>query len=149
MLSVEEGLHESDTASSEDDYLLATIIAREIDALLLFRDGKSDEALNIMQSAAEDEQGRAPYYGPPHVPKPPGELLGEMYLTLEQPEEAVAYFEASLNRNTSRSMALLGLARAQEAAGDPGSAQTWLALDANWQGDSSGIRDLQYSWLNE
>lgn len=147
VLSVEEGLHESDTASSEDDYLLATIMAREIDALLLFRAGKTDAALNMMQSATEDEQGRAPYYGPPHVPKPPGELLGEMYLTLEQPKEAAAWFAAALNRNTSRSISLLGLARAQEAAGNPKASQTWLMLDANWQGDSGGIRDLQYSWL--
>lgn len=147
VLSVEEGLHESDTASSADDYLLATIIAREIDALLLFRAGDTDKALNIMQSAAEDEHGRAPYYGPPHVPKPPGELLGEMYLVLEQPAEAAASFQASLNRNTGRSMGLLGLARAQQAIGDPDAAKSWHALDANWQGDSSGIRALQYRWL--
>ncbi len=149
VLSVEEGLHESETAISEDDYLLATIIAQEIEALMLFRSGDTDAAVEIMKSAAEHENGRAMYYGPPHVPKPPGELLGEMYLTLEQPEEAAAYFEDSLSRNTSRSMALLGLARAQEAIGDPRAAQTWQTLDANWQGDSSGIRDLQYSWLAE
>jgi tetratricopeptide (TPR) repeat protein len=148
VLSVEDGLHESETAISEDDYLLATIIAQEIEALLLFRDGDSDAAVEIMTSAAEYENARAMYYGPPHVPKPPGELLGEMYLTLERPEEAAAYFEASLNRNTSRSMALLGLARAQEAIGDPRAAQTWQALDSNWQGDSSGIRGRQYGWLS-
>ena len=105
-------------------------------------------AVEIMTGAAEYENARAMYYGPPHVPKPPGELLGEMYLTLERPEEAAAYFEASLNRNTSRSMALLGLARAQEAIGDPRAAQTWQALDSNWQGDSSGIRGRQYGWLS-
>ena len=148
VLSVEDGLHESETAISEDDYLLATIIAQEIEALLLFRDGDSDAAVEIMTSVAEYENARAMYYGPPHVPKPPGELLGEMYLTLERPEEAAAYFEASLNRNTSRSMALLGLARAQEAIGDPRAAQTWQALDSNWQGDSSGIRGRQYGWLS-
>jgi tetratricopeptide (TPR) repeat protein len=147
VLSVEDGLHESETAISEDDYLLATIIAQEIEALLLFHSGDSDAAVEIMKSAAEYENGRAMYYGPPHVPKPPGELLGEMYLTLEQPEEAAAYFEASLSRNTSRSMGLLGLARAQEAIGDPSAAQTLQTLDANWQGDSSGIRERQYSWL--
>lgn len=147
VLSVEDGLHESETAVSEDDYLLATIIAQEIEALLLFHDGDTEAALKIMTSAASYENARAMYYGPPHVPKPPGELLGEMYLALEQPEEAVAYFEASLDRNTSRSMALLGLARAQEASGDSRAAQTWLALDENWQGDSSGIRDRQYGWL--
>ncbi|MGI9271929.1 MAG: hypothetical protein ACR2QT_09145 [Woeseiaceae bacterium] len=147
VLSVEDGLHENETAVSEDDYLLATIIAQELEAILLFQDGDTDAALKIMTAAAEYENARAMYYGPPHVPKPPGELLGEMYLTLEQAAEAVTYFEASLSRNTSRSLALLGLARAKEAIGDPGATQTWQALDNNWQGDSSGIRDLQYSWL--
>jgi hypothetical protein len=45
VLTVEEGLHESETGESEEDYLLATVMARQIDALLKFRRGESDEAL--------------------------------------------------------------------------------------------------------
>lgn len=147
MLSVEEGLHEDDNATSKDDYLLATIIARQIDALLLFREGNTDKALQLMASAVEDEMSRPLYYGPPHVPKPSAELLGEMLLTLERHDEAMAEFQKSLERNTSKSQSLLGLARAQEAAGDYAAAQTWQKLEANWRGDESIIRDLQYSWL--
>jgi tetratricopeptide (TPR) repeat protein len=147
VLSVEEGLHEDDNATSEDDYLLATIIARQIDALLLFRDGNTDKAVQLMASAAEDEMSRPLYYGPPHVPKPSTELLGEMLLTLDRPEDAAVQFQNALERNTGRSQSLLGLARAQEAAGDHAAIQTWQELEANWRGNASIIRDLQYSWL--
>ncbi len=147
VLSVEEGLHEDDNATSEDDYLLATIIARQIEALLLFRDGNTDKALQLMASAVEDEMSRPLYYGPPHVPKPSAELLGEMLLTLDRPEEAAVQFQYALERNTSKSQSLLGLARAQEAAGDIAAAQTWQKLEANWRGDIDQIRDLEYSWL--
>ena len=147
VLSVEEGLHEDDNATSEDDYLLATIIARQIDALLLFRDGNTDKAVELMASAADDEMSRPLYYGPPHVPKPSAELLGEMLLTLDRPEEAAVQFQYALERNTSKSQSLLGLARAQEAAGDIAAAQTWQKLEANWRGDIDQIRDLEYIWL--
>ena len=149
VLTVEEGLHESDDATSEEDYLLATIIARQIDALLKYRRGETDAALILMMSAAEAENGRPLYYGPPHVPKPSNELTGEMLLSLGRPEEAVAFFKESLTRSTGRTQSLLGLARAQEAISDPKAAETWQTLESNWRGDSADIRDLQYSWLGE
>ncbi len=149
VLTVEEGLHESDTGESEEDYLLATVIARQIDALLKFRRGETDVALVLMMSAAEAESSQPMYYGPPHVPKPSNELTGEMLLSLGRPEEAITYFTESLNRSTARTQSLLGLARAQEAVGDPEAAKTWLALETNWRGDISAIRDLKYSWLGD
>ena len=148
VLSVEEGLHESDTGESEEDYLLASVIARQIDALLKFRRGDTDEALVLIMSAAAAESSQPMYYGPPHVPKPSNELAGEMLLSLGRPEEAIAYFTESLNRSTARTQSLLGLARAQEAVGDPQAAKTWQALETNWRGDINDIRDLEYSWLS-
>jgi hypothetical protein len=149
VLTVEEGLHESDTGESEEDYLLAMVIARQIDALLKFRRGETDAALVLMISAAEDESSQPMYYGPPHVPKPSNELTGEMLLLLGRPEEAISYFTESLSRSTSRTQSLLGLARAQDAAGDPKAAQTWQKLETNWRGDFGAIRDLKYSWLGD
>ena len=81
---------------------------------MLYRDGKADAAIELLRAAAADERGRALVYGPPHIPKPPNELLGEMLLAQGRPEEAVIGFEQSLLRNTDRSLALLGLARAQD-----------------------------------
>ena len=148
VLTVEEGLHESDTGESEEDFLLATVIARQIDALLKFRRGETDEALVLMMSASEAESSQPMYYGPPHVPKPSNELTGEMLLSLGRPEEAIVYFTESLNRSTARTQSLLGLARAQEAIGDPKAAETWQMLESNWRGEFADIRDLEYSWLS-
>jgi len=148
VMSVADGLHENDNATSEDDYLLATIMARQIDAMLLFREGDTDQAIQIMMSAAGDENARPLYYGPPHVPKPSSELLGEMFLHLGRPEEAIIEFEKALERNTGRSLSLLGLARAESLAGVDDEAQTWQQLESNWRGDASKLRELQYSWLS-
>jgi tetratricopeptide (TPR) repeat protein len=147
VLSVEEGLHEDDSATSADDYLMADIIARQIEALLAFHAGNTGRALKLLGQALEDETGRPPYYGPPHIPKPSDELMGEMLLALERPVEAAAMFEESLARHTSRTLSLLGLARAREAAGDQEAAETWSQLDAQWRGDLDVLRDMPYSWL--
>ncbi|MGI9222735.1 MAG: hypothetical protein ACR2QS_17040 [Woeseiaceae bacterium] len=149
VLTVEQGLHESDTATSEDDYLLATIVVQQLDALLQLHAGDSDAAVKLMMIAAEAENSRPLYYGPPHVPKPSNELTGEMLLMLDRPEEAAMYFKESLSRSTGRSQSLLGLARAQDAAGDPRAAETWQQLESNWRGELNAIRDLKYSWLGE
>ena len=147
VMSVAEGLHESDNGTSEDTYLLATIMAREIEAMLLFRRGDTDQAIDIMATAAADENARPLYYGPPHVPKPSSEILGEMFLQLGRPEEAIAEFEKVLARNTGRSLSILGLARAEEQAGTGNPIETWRTLDSNWRGDASKLRELQYNWL--
>ncbi|HLU07952.1 MAG TPA: hypothetical protein VKZ91_15440 [Woeseiaceae bacterium] len=149
VLSVEEGLHEDDSATSEDDYLMARIIDRQIEALLAFHAGDAGRALELMGQALEDETGRAPYYGPPHIPKPSDELAGEMLLALERPAEAAAKFEKSLARHTNRTLSLLGLARAQEAAGDQEAAETWSLIEAQWRGGPDALRDVSYSWLPE
>ena len=147
VLSVEDGLHEDDTATSEDGYLVATIIARELDALLNFHAGKTDQALHILAGAVADENTRPLTYGPPHVPKPASELFGEMLLAVGQPYEAAGQFQTSLERNTGKSQSLLGLARAQEATDDAAAAQTWQQVEASWRGDIARLRELDYSWL--
>ncbi|HUF80788.1 MAG TPA: hypothetical protein VMN03_06605 [Burkholderiales bacterium] len=148
VLSVEEGLHEDDNATSADDYLVSRIIAREVEALLAFHAGDVDRALAVLGEAIDDELGRPAYYGPPHVPKPADELMGEMLLALDQPEEAATMFEQSLARHTSRTLSLVGLARAQEAAGMD-AADTWSQIDAQWRATPAAAREIEYSWLPE
>jgi tetratricopeptide (TPR) repeat protein len=148
--TVEEGLHEDDLATSEDGYLVATIMARELEALLLYREGKIDAAIDLMRAAATDENSRPLVYGPPHIPKPSNELLGEMLLAQGRSEEAVAEFEMSLSRNTGRSLSLLGLARAQKAAGNfTAASESKALLTANWRGDLQALNQSDYPWLGD
>jgi tetratricopeptide (TPR) repeat protein len=138
--TVEEGLHEDSLATSADGYLIATIMNRELEALLLYREGKPDSAIQLLQAAAADENGRPLVYGPPHIPKPSSELLGEMLVAQGRPHEAISEFQHSLSRNTRRSLSLIGLARAQEAAGQAqAAAETRALLAAQWKGDPQAI----------
>ncbi len=148
VLTVEQGLHEDDNATSEDDYLLATIMSRSLKSLLLFQDGETEAAVSLLKSAVEDENARPPYYGPPHVPKPSGELLGEMLLVLDRPGEAIVEFETALLQHTGRTRTLLGLARAAEAAGDDLlSANARHQIETNWEGGLDALMQSGYPWL--
>jgi tetratricopeptide (TPR) repeat protein len=148
ILSVAEGLHEDENATSEDGYNVATIFARELQALIYFREGDAETALQLLADAAQDENARPMEYGPPYVSKPSNELMGEMLLTLDRPGEAIAHFETALERNTGRTLSLLGLARAQEAVGDPAAQETWGILEGSWQADMEKLRQLDYVWLS-
>lgn len=147
VLSVEEGLHEDESATSADDHLVSRIIAGEVEALLAFHQGDVDRALELLGRSVEEETGRPPYYGPPHIPKPADELMGEMLLALDRPSEAAAMFEQSLGRHTNRTLSLLGLSRAQEMAGDERAAETWSRLHEQWRGAPHGFHDIRYTWL--
>ena len=147
VLSVQEGLHEVPDATSADDHLLARIMEREVGALLALHAGRVAEALALLEDALADESGRPPYYGPPHVPKPADELAGEVLLTLERPRDAIEMFERALARHTNRTLSLIGLARAQEAAADPGAAATRARIDAQWRGAPLAADSPAYTWL--
>jgi tetratricopeptide (TPR) repeat protein len=148
--TVEEGLHEDELATSQDGYLVSTIMARELEALLMYRDGETAAAIELLRAAAADENGRALAYGPPHIPKPSSELLGEMLLAQGHPQQAITEFDLSLSRNTNRSLSLLGLARAQEAAGElKAAAETKALLASNWKGDLQAFGQSAYPWLGD
>jgi len=87
-------------------------------------------------------------YGPPYISKPSSELMGEMLLTLDRPGEAIAHFETALERNTGRTLSLLGLARAQEAAGDSAAQETWRTLENSWKAEMAKLRQTEYVWLS-
>lgn len=146
-VSVEGGLHEAQNATSEDGYLVATILSRELRALIQFNEGNVDAALQLLAEAAIAENSRPMEYGPPMISKPCGELMGEMLLTLDRPGEAIPFFEQALERNTGRTLSLLGLARAQEAIGDAAVGETLQQLDNNWQANIVTLQAIEYVWL--
>lgn len=135
-----------DGGASEDDRLVADIMARQLEAILAFKSGNTTLAVAILTETAADEAARPLEYGPPTVPKPSDELLGEMLLTLGRPEEAAVHFQKSLERNTRRALSLAGLARAAAQAGDTKTASDAQAtLDEMLRGKSPGEA---YPWLD-
>jgi tetratricopeptide (TPR) repeat protein len=100
--------------------------------------GKADEALKLMRSAADLEDKNEKHIVTPGRIVPARELLGEMLLELKQPALALKEFEASQVREPNRFRSYYGAARAAEAAGDRGKAAASYAklMELAQKGDS-------------
>ncbi|HXP46209.1 MAG TPA: tetratricopeptide repeat protein [Terriglobales bacterium] len=90
---------------------------REAAGTLSYAQGKKDEALDLLRSAADMEDASEKHPVTPGPVVPARELLGEMLLAMDQPAEALAAFESALQRSPNRFNALYGAARAAQIAG--------------------------------
>lgn len=109
------------------------IMTRQLEALILFENGKREEAVQRLKQAAQMEEVMAYDFGPPVPVKPSHELLGEILLKLERSEEARPYFAKALERAPRRALSLLGLARSSLKSGDSAAAE-------------AAYRDLRRAW---
>jgi predicted Zn-dependent protease len=98
-------------------------MAQQLEAMLLFTEGRREEALVLARQAAVVEAGLPFEFGPPIPVKPVNEQVGEMLMDLRRPKESMEAFELSLKRYPRRALSLLGLARAATAAKDTATAQ--------------------------
>ena len=80
--------------------------------------GKKEEALRQMNSAAELEDGTEKSAVTPGPLAPARELLGEMFLEMNQPAQALEQFEAALKKEPGRFRALYGAAHAAQLSGN-------------------------------
>jgi tetratricopeptide (TPR) repeat protein len=123
------------------------VLREELEARILFADGKTQQAVALEREAAALEDSMSFEFGPPDIVKPSHELLGEMLLASGHPAEARKEFEASLARAPRRAQSLLGLARAASKAGDTEAASAayselrgvWNKADA----DVKGLREVR------
>ncbi|HEY0701246.1 MAG TPA: hypothetical protein VGD60_00620 [Candidatus Acidoferrales bacterium] len=86
---------------------------------------KPDEALAQMKTAAEMEDATDKSAITPGPLAPARELLGEMYLQLNQPAEALQQFEATLTKEPRRFRALYGAAYAAQLSANPAASQKY------------------------
>jgi len=96
-------------------------------AWITLAEGKREDALTQMRSAAEHEDKTDKNNVTPGVILPARELLGEMLLELNQPAAAMVEFEATLHTAPNRFNALSGAARAAKLSGDNAKAKTYYA----------------------
>jgi tetratricopeptide (TPR) repeat protein len=80
--------------------------------------GRRDEALKLMRSAADLEDSTEKHPVTPGPLAPARELLGEMLLELKDAPGALREFEASMKKEPNRFNGTYGAARAAELAGD-------------------------------
>lgn len=117
--------------SQDDDY--PHILEKQLRAMIRLSDGDGDEAIALLHEAAKLEDLMPLEFGPPAIVKPTHELLGETLMKLGRPAEAAREFERALELTPRRAIALLGLARAMDAAGYRATAaRTYAELRGIW-----------------
>jgi len=99
------------------------VMAKELEAKILFSKGEVDRALALAREAASAEDSLNFEFGPPVVVKPAHELLGEMLLEAKRADDARKEFEAALSKTPARSLTVLGLARSAAQSGDASAAR--------------------------
>ena len=119
------------------------IMEREVAALIARAGGRGNEAIEILQAAAQAELGLPAPLGLPSPAKPAPELLGEMLLEAGRAREAQQSFDQALGRNANRSLSVLGLARAAMLLGDAGvGQQRYRELLANFDAVDENLADV-------
>jgi hypothetical protein len=88
-------------------------------------EGKKEEALRLMKSAAEMEDGTEKSAVTPGPLAPARELLGEMLLESNESAQALEQFEATLKKEPGRFHALYGAAHAAQLSGNRDASQRY------------------------
>jgi hypothetical protein len=120
---------------SPEAYMFENIDAERetVQAWAAFAKRDDDNALRLMRQAAASEirfeEGGL---------RPASEMLADMLLEMKRPKDALAAYEASLQRHPNRFNGLLGAARAARAAGDTtAAARYYAALMKGVEGSTS------------
>jgi tetratricopeptide (TPR) repeat protein len=129
----------SSALTDKDVAAVSSIMADELAGLLAVARGQREAGLKILDDAAAREAARPNPIARPYPVKPAGELYAEALFALGNPAASVAEYRRVLQRTPRRPLALLGLARAAQAANDPKQAsraaseflRIWHAADAD------------------
>lgn len=113
---------------------------RAASAWLAHAEGKQEEALQLMRSAADLEDSTEKHPVTPGPIVPARELLGDLLLELHEPQQALKEFAAALLVSPNRFNGLYGAARAAELSGDRQKAATFYAQLTTLGANSDGTR---------
>jgi len=120
---------QSSSAIADNPYADSNFIEiqkRAASAWLAFAEEKNAEALRLMQTAVDLEKSTLATWVPAPL-LPSQEQLGDLFLELNQPQEARAAFESSMVATPNRFNGLYGAARAAERSGDAAKAKDYYA----------------------
>jgi Tfp pilus assembly protein PilF len=90
-----------------------------------YGEGKKDEALRLMRSAADQEDASQKDVAMENRLWPMRELLGELLLGMNEPAKALKEFEVSLQSARNRYRGFYGAAKAAERSGDREKAKSY------------------------
>ena len=123
------GSLENTLVAAKDQYWATQVrIQRlEVSAWETYSEGKKEEALKLMQSAADLEDSTEKHPVTPGPIVPAREMLGDLLLELREPGQALKEFEKSLAVSPNRFGGLLGAARAARRSGNTQKASSFYA----------------------
>lgn len=124
-----------DTLINQKDTYKATQVEIELKAgkaWILFKEGDSAQALQLMTEAADLEDKTEKHPVTPGAIIPAREQLGDMLIQMRRPAEALVAYEADLKRQPNRFNALYGAATAAKALGDDTKADEYFRLLKNF-----------------
>ncbi len=101
------------------------VLRLELDAWTAHVEGKNESSVALMREAAELETSTPKHAVTPGPTRPAHELLGDLYMELKQPAEAMAAYKRALELYPNRLNGLLGAARTARALGDKALARTF------------------------
>jgi tetratricopeptide (TPR) repeat protein len=104
--------------------------------------GKQDEALALMRSAADVEDRNEKHIVTPGRILPARELFGEMLLELKRPADALKEFEAVHAREPERFRAYYGAAQAAAQSGDQAKAKRYFTKLVDMAGQGAARLEL-------
>jgi hypothetical protein len=136
-----QSFHDAMSQTKEDYRPDSVEIQRQAAAAwLALAEGKKEEALQLMNSAAdlEDSTGAIATTAVPLLPA--HELLGDLLLELQEPVQALHEFETALQLSPHRFNSLSGAARAAQLAGDEEKAHAYYAQLVSLCGQADGTR---------
>ena len=113
--------------AQKKDYWIeqADIQTDTLNAWIARAERRNDEAVKLMQAAADREDRTEEHIMMPGRVIPVREMLGELLLGLDRPREALAAFEESQRNDPNRFRNVYGAARAAELAGEREKARTY------------------------
>lgn len=117
-LSAEEKSKSSHHAGKVSDKGVGQL---EAEAWIAFADGKTDDAVKTLRSAADREDAD----GVDSLAMPAREMLADMLLELKRSAEALAEYRAALKNSPNRFDALYGAAHTAQMAGDAAAANAY------------------------
>ena len=131
---------EPDRKKGQGEYEGVTDELTAARAWLAFAEGHSDEAVRLLRTISEKEQGEAEA----SEGIPAREMIADILLESKRPAEALVEYEASLKDNPGRFDSLYGAATASTAAGDAQKAKKYLAeIVKNCSGSTSDRVELK------
>lgn len=95
------------------------------EAWIAFKEGENDEAIRLMNLAADMEDRTEKHPVTPGEVLPARELLAEMLMQMNRPVEALTAFETSLKKHPNRFNGLFGAAAAAEKSDDSAKARIY------------------------